>query len=183
MVSDFRKKKLLHVFTVFFDTNKSGNIDKKDFDLAIENITKLRGWSAGDAKYNEVKNTLLKVWSGLQGHADSNKDGEVSFEEWVSIWDDYAKNPAAAPEWQKDYSKFIFQLEDSSNDGSIDSEEFSSVYAAFGLNKEEASAAFTKMSQGKSNVSWDDFQGLWKEYFTSENVNAPGNFIFGKTGF
>ncbi|XP_059054699.1 calexcitin-1-like [Achroia grisella] len=183
MVSDFRKKKLLHVFTVFFDTNRSGNIDSKDFELAIANITKSRGWNAGDAQYNEVRDTLLRVWDGLQGRADANKDGEVSFDEWVSTWEEYTKNPSAAPQWLTDYSKFIFQLEDASNDGSIDSEEFSSVYASFGLNKAEAATAFQKMSQGKSSVSWAEFQELWKEYFTSEDANAPGNFIFGKTDF
>ncbi|XP_013193755.1 calexcitin-2-like [Amyelois transitella] len=183
MVSDFRKKKLQHVFTTFFDTNKSGNIDKKDFELAIDNIAKLRKFTSGDAKYNEVKTTLLKIWDGLQSRADADKDGEVSFDEWVSMWDDYAKNPTAALDWQKDYCKFIFQLEDASNDGSIDSEEFSSVYASFGLNKSDAVAAFQKMSKGKSSVSFAEFQELWKEYFTSEDASAPGNFIFGKTSF
>lgn len=183
MVSDFRKKKLLHVFTTFFDTNKSGNIDKQDFDMAIENITRLRGWKAGDAKYNEVKTTLLKIWDGLQGRADANKDGEVSFDEWVSMWDEYAKSPNAALDWQKDYCKFMFSLEDASNDGSIDSDEFSSVYASFGLNKGDATAAFQKMSKGKANVTWAEFQELWKEYFTAEDAAAAGNFIFGKTTF
>lgn len=182
MVSDFRKKKYLHVFTVFFDTNRSGNIDKKDFELAIENITKLRGWSAGDPKYAETQSTLMKIWDGLQV-ADSDKDGEVSFDEWVKMWDTYAQNPSSVLEWQNLYSKFIFQLEDASSDGSIDSDEFSSVYTSFGLDKAESVTAFQKMSKGKSNVTWPEFQQLWKEYFTSDDVNAPGNFIFGKTSF
>lgn len=179
MVSDFRKKKLVHVFTTFFDTNKSGTIDKKDFDIAVETISKLPGWKAGEPAYKMLVETLQKVWEGLQG-ADSDKDGEVSVEEWISAWDNFAKSPA---EWQNLYAKFIFQLEDSSNDGSIDSEEFSSVYASFGLDKSEAVAAFQKLSGGKTSVSWDEFQGLFKEYFSSEDVNAPGNFIFGKSSF
>jgi juvenile hormone diol kinase len=183
MVSDFRKKKLLHVFTVFFDTNKSGGVDKKDFDLAIEKTAQLRGWTAGESAYKVLQETMLAVWEGLQSGADSNKDGEVSQDEWITMWDSYAKNPSGAAEWQNLYAKIIFQLEDASNDGSIDSEEFSTVYEAFGLNKEEAKSAFSKMSKGKSNVAWDEFQALWKEYFTSEDVNAPGNFIFGKTNF
>ncbi|XP_061718697.1 calexcitin-2-like [Cydia pomonella] len=183
MVSDFRKKKLLHVFNAFFDTNGSGNIDKKDFELAIEKISTLRGWKAGDAKYKETQETLLKIWDGLQSRADADKDGQVSFDEWVTMWDDFAKNPASPLEWQNLYAKFIFQLEDASNDGSIDSEEFSSVYVSFGLNKAESVEAFKKMSKGKANVSWDEFQGLWKEYFASEDQNAAGNFIFGKTSF
>lgn len=182
MVSDFRKKKLLHVFNSFFDTNGSGTIDKKDFDLAIERISKLRGWTASDAQYKVLEETLNIVWNGLQG-ADSDKDGSVSQDEWISMWDDYAKNPSAASDWQNLYCKFIFQLEDASHDGSIDSEEFSSVYASFGLNKAEATTAFQKMSKGKASVSWDEFQQLWKEYFTTEDASAAGNYIFGKISY
>ncbi|KAG6454345.1 calexcitin-2-like [Manduca sexta] len=179
MVSDFRKKKLLHVFTAFFDTNGSGTIDKKDFELAISRISQMRGWKAGDAKYKEVENALNQVWEGLS-KADTDNDGQVSKDEWIALWDNYSSNPA---DWQNVYCKFIFQLEDASNDGSIDSEEFSSVYASFGLNKAEAVAAFQKMSSGKASVSWAEFQGLFKEYFSAEDMNAPGNFIFGKTSF
>nr|QEQ55814.1 juvenile hormone diol kinase [Heortia vitessoides] len=176
MVSDFRKKKLQHVFTVFFDTNKSGNIDKKDFDLAVEKVAGIRGWKAGEAPYKVLQDTLNALWEGIQT-ADANKDGEVTFDEWVSAWDTIDK------EWQILYAKFIFQLEDASSDGSIDSGEFSTVYASFGIDKAEAVAAFQKMANGKANVSWPEFEQLFKEYFTSEDVNAPGNFIFGKTSF
>lgn len=183
MVSDFRQKKLQHVFNVFFDVNQSGSIDKKDFDAAIEKAAKVRGWSTSDAKYKQVQETLNKIWDGLQSKADADKDGEVSFNEWVAMWEEYAKNPAAALEWQNLYAKFIFDLEDASSDGSIDSEEFATVYTAYGLNAADSKAAFQKMSKGKANVTWAEFQSLWKEYFVSDDVNAPGNFIFGKTSF
>lgn len=183
MVSDFRKKKLLHLFNKFFDRDGSGSVDKKDFEQAAENISKLRGWKQGDAKYKETLDALLKVWDGLQNVADANKDGEVTADEWVTMWEAYAKNPSSAYDWQNQYCKFIFQLEDASNDGAIDSEEFSTVYASFGLNKEEAVTAFQKMAKGKANVSWPEFQELWKEYFVTEEPNAPGNFIFGRSSF
>lgn len=183
MVSDFRKKKLLHVFNSFFDTNRSGTIDKKDFDLAIERISKFRGWAPSDAQYAVLSETLNIVWNGLQSGADADNDGSVSQDEWISLWDAFAKNPSAASDWQNLYCKFIFQLEDASRDGSIDSEEFSSVYASFGLDKSEAVTAFQKMSKGKGSVSWEEFQELWKEYFSTEDVNAPGNYIFGKTRY
>lgn len=183
MVSDFRKKKLLHVFNAFFDTNGSGNIDKKDFELAAEKISQNRGWKAGDAKFKETQDALLKIWEGLQSRADADNDGEVSFNEWVAMWDEFAKNPSAALEWQNLYCKFIFELEDASNDGAIDSDEFSSVYISFGLDKTESVESFKKMAKGKPSVSWGEFQVLWKEYFASEDQNAAGNYIFGKTSF
>ncbi|KAF9413071.1 hypothetical protein HW555_008591 [Spodoptera exigua] len=179
MVSDFRKKKLLHVFNAFFDTNRSGAVDKKDFELAIKKITELRGYKPGDAKYKQVEDTLLKIWDGLQSRADANNDGEISQDEWIEMWDQFAKNPAAAAEWQNLYCKFIFELEDASNDGAIDVEEFSSVYVSFGLDKQESVEAFHKMAKGKQTVSFAEFQQLWTEYFVTEDQEAPGNFIFG----
>lgn len=39
---------------------------------------------------------------------------QVSHEEWVSMWNDYAKNPDSALDWQNRYMNFMFELEDSS---------------------------------------------------------------------
>ncbi|XP_075980243.1 calexcitin-2-like [Anticarsia gemmatalis] len=179
MVSDFRKKKLLHVFNAFFDTNRSGSVDKSDFELSIKKIAELRGYKPGDEKYKQVEDILLQIWSGLQSRADADNDGEISQEEWITMWDNFAKNPSAAYNWQNLYCKFIFQLEDASNDGVIDENEFSSVYESFGLDKQESIEAFKKMAKGKATVSFEEFQELWKEYFLAEDQEAPGNFIFG----
>nr|AGG56523.1 juvenile hormone diol kinase [Antheraea yamamai] len=179
MVSDFRKKKLLHVFNAFFDTDRSGSVDKKDFELAATNISKLRGWNPGEIPYDILQQSLLAIWEGLQVHADFDKSGEVSKDEWIALWDAFSKNPDSAKDWQNLLCKCIFQIEDSSNDGKIDCDEFAGVHASFGLDRDESVEAFKKLSKGKDTVTWPEFQELWKEYFTSEDVEAPGNFIFG----
>ncbi|XP_041981981.1 calexcitin-2-like [Aricia agestis] len=183
MVSDFRKKKLMYAFSSFFDENNSGTIDKKDFQLAAEQIAKMRGWASGSAQQKELESSLMKIWDSLQSHADKDKDGQISADEWLSMWEDYAKNPSAPLEWQKLYCKLIFDLQDASNDGSIDATEFSTVCESFGIKKDEAVTSFAKMAKGKSNISWAEFQQLWQEYFVSEDPSAPGNHIFGKSTF
>ncbi|XP_077288891.1 sarcoplasmic calcium-binding protein 2 [Arctopsyche grandis] len=182
-ISDFRKKKLLYVFNVFFDVNQSGTIEKKDFELAIEKICTLRGWTPNNPKYAETHETMIKIWDGLRQRADANKDGQVSVDEWCSMWDDYAQNPDRALEWQSRYMNFMFDLEDASNDGSIDVDEFTTVCSCYGLQATECKTAFNKMSKGKEVVSRDEFQELWKQFFSSEDASTPGNFIFGKTNF
>lgn len=32
-------------------------------------------------------------------------------------------------------------------------------------------------------ITWDKFTNLWKQYFSSDEPTAAGNFIFGKTSF
>ncbi|XP_069357329.1 calexcitin-1 isoform X1 [Maniola hyperantus] len=146
-VSAFRRKKLLYVFNVFFDVNQSGTIERKDFELAIEKICSLRGWKPGDAKNTETHEIMIKIWDGLRKRADSNRDGQVSVEEWVSMWNDYAQNPSAALQWQQLYCQFMFQLEDASADGTIDCDEFTTVCSAYGIDPTECKAAFGKMAR------------------------------------
>lgn len=63
------------------------------------------------------------------------------------MWNDYAQNPSAALKWQQLYCQFMFQLEDASADGTIDSEEFTTVCSAYGIDPEECKVAFKKMAK------------------------------------
>lgn len=182
-ISDFRKKKLLYVFNVFFDVNQSGEIDKKDFELAIEKICSLRGWPSGHAKNKETHESMLTIWEGLRSKADKDNDGQVSVEEWYNMWDAYAKDPSGVLDWQLRYMNFMFDLEDASNDGTIDAQEFAIVCSSYGLDTSECEQAFAKMSKGAIEVTRDEFAILWREYFSSDEPSAAGNFIFGKTSF
>ncbi|CAG9765160.1 unnamed protein product [Ceutorhynchus assimilis] len=182
-ISEFRKKKLLYVFHVFFDVNQSGTIDRKDFEIAIDKICTLRGWEKNSETYTKTFQAMLEVWEGLKQRADSNKDGQVSVEEWALMWDDYSKNPDSALEWQNQYRRFMFELEDASGDGCIDKDEYSSVCTCYGLEAQECREAFDKMSGGKDSVSYDEFKVLWEQFFKSEDPSEPGNYIFGKANF
>ncbi|XP_050312274.1 calexcitin-2 isoform X2 [Anthonomus grandis grandis] len=182
-ISEFRKKKLLYVFNVFFDVNQSGTIDRKDFELAIEKICTLRGWPQGSEEYKRTYDSMIQIWEGLRQKADSNKDGQVSVEEWATMWDDYSKNPENALEWQNQYRKFMFDLEDASGDGGIDIDEFTAVCSCYGLETGECREAFEKMAGGRNLVDYQQFQALWQQFFMSEDQSEPGNFIFGKTKF
>ncbi|XP_053610961.1 calexcitin-1-like [Plodia interpunctella] len=179
MVSDFRKKKLLHVYNAFFDADRSGSINKADFEFAITKISAKRGWKHGDERHQKLKDKMMKIWEGLQQEADENNDGEVSKEEWTALWDKYAKNPTKASDWQNIYCELTFWLEDTSDDGAIDAQEFSSLYESFGLDKEESIDCFKKMAGGKQKIDWPHFQELWREYFAAEDKEKPGNLIFG----
>ncbi|XP_058812288.1 calexcitin-1-like [Topomyia yanbarensis] len=182
-ISDFRKKKLLYVFNVFFDVNQSGEIDRKDFELAIEKICELRGWPVGNPRNTETHESMFKIWDGLRSKADKDNDGQVSVEEWCKMWDEYARDPDSVLDWQLRYMNFMFDLEDASNDGGIDAEEFSIVCSSYGPDKQECQQAFRKMAQGSDEVNREQFAELWREYFSTDDPTAPGNFIFGKTAF
>jgi len=180
-ISEFRKKKLLHVFNVFFDENNSGTIDEKDFDIAVVKITKLRNWAADGPEVAHIRQTLTQVWESLKEGADQDHDGVISIEEWCGMW---ANGDMSNQLWQQQYLDFFFELEDTSGDGTIDLEEFVKLFANYGISKDECSEAFNRLSKNNAvEVTKPEFAKLWHEYFTSDNPDAPGNCIFGKSKF
>lgn len=181
-LSEFRKKKLIYVFNTFFDFDRSGAIDRKDLDLAIQRINENRGWSPDNPKAQSIRETLLKMWDGLRQGADTDQDGQVSREEWYQLWEGYAKDPSNPTEWQSAYMNVTFQLFDASGDKSIDENEFCNVCSYDKVPEAEAREAFKKLQVGQQ-ITWQSFTELWKEYFSSDDPAAPGNFIFGKTSF
>lgn len=183
MISDFRKKKLLHVFKTFFDANGSGEVDREDVDYTIDALSKVRGWPIGSAKRKEFESYMNTIWEDLERHGDQDSDGKVSPEEWVAMWDDYAKkcsccSHSSVPQWQSTFCKMTFWLQDNAGDGVIDADEYSSTYAIYGLDKQKSTEAFNKMSQGKKTLNFDEYQKLFNEYFIAEDPAAPGNFVF-----
>ncbi|XP_065218819.1 calexcitin-2 [Planococcus citri] len=183
-ISDFRRKKLKYVFNVFFDVNHSGNIDRKDFEIAIQQVCTMRGWNESSSNFKQIKDRMMAIWDGLQQSADDDQDGQISLDEWCSMWEAFARNPENASEWQNSYMDLMFDIIDTSGDGCIDENEFCAVCDHYGISRQESSAAYKKFSNsGAVNVTRPVFHSYWREYFSSDDENAPGNFIFGKISF
>ncbi|KOX77232.1 Calexcitin-2 [Melipona quadrifasciata] len=198
-LSEFRKKKLLYVFNTFFESKPSVTIKYSVWIAEYRNSRKFeqwtrsdnqsstrinenRGWSADNPKAQSIRDTLLKMWDNLRQGADTDQDGQVSRDEWFELWEEYAKNPSNASEWQQDYMSVTFQLFDASGDKSIDENEYCNVCRYHGVAEAEAREAFKKLGVGQE-ITWDKFTNLWKQYFSSDEPTAAGNFIFGKTSF
>lgn len=69
------------------------------------------------------------------------------------MWDEFSSAPEKALEWQNQYLRFMFELEDASGDGAIDVDEFTSVCSCYGLDVPECREAFQKMAQVKTRLS------------------------------
>jgi len=176
-MTDFRKKKLFHVFDVFFDTNHSGAIDREDFDISIRNICMVRGWKDDSKEYAETESRFFQIWESLKLQAGIDDDGTVMPEEWYALWAD----PQRREGWQQQYMNSQFSLLDTSGDGVIDMMEFCQMYSCYGVDSSESKKAYLLLSDGnKAVVNKEYFSVLWKEFFFGEDEKARGNHLFGK---
>ncbi|ESO89769.1 hypothetical protein LOTGIDRAFT_204304 [Lottia gigantea] len=183
-LTDFQKRKVMAVFTTLYDTNKDGVIEKCDFEEAAQKICSLHHWKQGGDRYKSAEKTLASIWDGLRKFADKDQDQKITKEEWLVMWEDCLKNISSGkgfPDWQKHYMEFMFLANDTSGDGFIDKEEYVTIYKVFGMPEENSSAAFDQLAKGtEGKISWEEFESLWTEYFTSDNPSARGNFLFGQ---
>ncbi|KAL8617846.1 hypothetical protein ACOMHN_040194 [Nucella lapillus] len=185
-LSEFQKKKLLHVYKNLYDSNHDSIIDEQDFKDAIEKISQLHHWGQNDKAYTEAKQTLKKIWEGLRDSADTNNDGKVTEGEWLTMWTktlQAVESGQPFPDWQEKYTDFMFYANDTSGDGFIDVDEYIAIQRTFGNNEEESKTAFNKLVEGKTEnkdkISKEDFTSLWKEYFLSNDNGKRGNYLFG----
>uniref|UniRef100_A0A0B6ZDA5 EF-hand domain-containing protein n=1 Tax=Arion vulgaris TaxID=1028688 RepID=A0A0B6ZDA5_9EUPU len=182
-LTEFQRRKIINLFENFYDTNKDGTIEKADFEETLKKIATLHHWSPSDDSFKREEDRIQKIWAGLQSRAD--KDGKISKEEWALMWEECVKDiklGKAFPEWQQEYMEFMFFANDTSDDGFIDRDEYSAIYKLFGFSVDEINFCFDKISEGlpDQKLSKADFENLWREYFTAEDENAKGNYLFGK---
>ncbi|KAL5020394.1 hypothetical protein ScPMuIL_003286 [Solemya velum] len=195
-LSNFQKKKLTHEFRTFFDLNKDGTLEWKDFDLARQKICEMSGWETGTEKFIKTHETFVAIWRKVQDTCDIDQDGKVTEEEWLKMWQEYHKQclkaskervpdpEAVVPEWLEKYIEYKFNLYDRTGDGRIDVDEFEYVLSDFGVPSREAKNAFLMITENNEKVvDMDYFKELCTQYFRSDDPSALGNFITGKIQF
>ncbi|KAK3095447.1 hypothetical protein FSP39_014788 [Pinctada imbricata] len=196
-LTPFQKKKLLHEFFTFFDLNKDGQLEWKDFDLARKKICDLSGWKPGEDKFIQTHELFVMIWRKLQDEADTNNDGLVTSDEWLKMWEKFneqcikeakKEDPVPGdrkiPDWLEEYIKYKFNLLDRTGDGHVDADEFEYVLSDFGVPPRDAKNAFLMFSQNnEKKVDFEYFKELCTDYYRSDDPSALGNFITGKLDF
>jgi len=86
VLSNFQRAKLLHEFRTFYDVNKDGRLQWKDFELARDQICTKSGWKPHTQKYEHCRDLFVNLWRNLQDSADSDVDCEITEAEWLSLW-------------------------------------------------------------------------------------------------
>lgn len=177
-LSEFQKKKLCHVFKLFFDVDHNNIIDWRDFECAVDRFCESHNWPKDGSQREEALSAMKLVWEGLQARADGNKDGHVTVGEWLKMWEEESSQ---LPEWQTRYMELMFSVNDKSGDGIVDVEEYTQVYKNYGISTQDCHKAYDKFSAA-GPVDRARFSELWTQYFTSSDPNDAGNFLFGPIG-
>lgn len=163
------------------DQNGNGVLTGGDARALAARIVAYSGEDFAGPKAQAVFDSFGQFWSVLSPAFDSDGDGGVSAEEWrEGLKNTFMKDEDAFNRGFLPMAQAIFTLLDKSGDGKVQEQEFYAFQDAFGSSKENARLAFAKLDRdGSGHLSVEELLTAWREFYTSTDPEAAGNWLFG----
>jgi len=186
MLTELQNRKFTKQFRQL-DADGGGTLKWNDFESLLERLCDARGWSADSPRIAQARSCYQSLWKMLEKHGDSNRDGEVSLEEWldfhrVALCDSQVLlqiNPAYE-ELVVSMTRFIQETLDDDGDGRVTVGEYGEFCEAYGIGKEHAESCFAGLDRnGDGVLTRAEILDLVLEYYCSDDPKAPGNQFFG----
>ena len=161
------------------DVNGDGKIDQNDFALIVSLMREEFPEPSAEPKLEALNNAYQGLWEQMRRDMDVDSDGTVSREEYVKRLQSDRKaeyRAAIAP-----VAKAIIDLADVNGDGMLDVRELAKVHRALNMGTKDHQAAMAKLDlDGDGKVSESELVQAIEEFFSSEDPEAGGNYLFGE---
>jgi MFS family permease len=173
-----RQHKFNYLFD-FLDLDQNGLLDQADFEQAVIAIAQLRGWQQNSPEHQ----TLWYGWVGfgeqLQTQVNLHCGRQLDRQGWLQYLDQhleaYLNNHS-----DLDFINAFVQLIDSEQNGRVTIHEFQIFYQAYQLDREEAKVVFPDLEPNlEGYLSPAQLQTLLQQFLYGDDIQAPGNLLFG----
>ena len=180
MLSDVLRDRLITVLT-FWDADGDGAIEESDYAVAAARMAGRGGFGPGSPEYEQLHSELIRGGWHLLRQFDSDGDGRVTIEEALQGFDGLYEDQQRFREVIVEPAFSSFDLIDVDHDGAITAEEHCSFLVAVGIDEATAKTAFVHLDlDGDGLLSREEFVQLTEEYYTSDDPDAVGGWLYGK---
>lgn len=184
MLSELRKKKMVHLFNLY-DLNNDGFISLEDDFVRFLDVLVGAGYlESASEKYNRMRSESVALWNDLRDHADKNRDERVNLNEWLT-WhnalDEKVEAGATFPFEQ--YFATMFSIMDMDGTGYVTPDEYQLLLKLYDVRIEdrEAQEIFAALDRDDDGrLSREEVAEINANYWYSEDEDAPDNLLFGR---
>jgi hypothetical protein len=183
MIGDLQRKKASHYFDLI-DEDDNGLIQAEDFQLRAERMATARNVTDADAR-EALTERVMTWWEHLCAIADFDDDDRVTREEWETYWQSIE---AAVNQGGEARQKTVQSFERAARGtyaaintggGSITEDEYAEWLAAWGV--EDSGDAFRRLDRDDTGaLTEENLIEAVKEFYLSNDPNAPGNALYGE---
>jgi Ca2+-binding EF-hand superfamily protein len=180
MLTDLQTMKLTRYFRVY-DIDDDGFIESSDFERIVENVRLLHGVEGNGP--DALRDAYTTFWHRLQATADSDGDLTVDLDEWLAYWQRALEDDARYEAEVEAITTRLLSIFDLDESGAIGRAEFRDFYGIFGLAVSLADTVFETLDlDGDGAISRDELLALSRQFFRGNDVEEPGNLLFGPYG-
>jgi Ca2+-binding EF-hand superfamily protein len=163
------------------DTDRDGRICEDDLVSLATRLSEVFHVSSR-VTVNRLRDAFAVLWAIDLGRIPVERDGVISRDQWRdgirrAVSDDRSgfldRMGAMVQAW--------LALCDGDNDGRISREEYITMYSkTLGLSSDRLDEAFTALdTNDEGTLGWQEVRIAVEEYYTSEERDTPGNWLFG----
>lgn len=180
MLSDLQTNKLERFFYIL-DFDRNGIIEEADFLAIAENLCVLWGLDEDSAEHAKVMSSFAEDWKQFNFFVNNN-DEKANWDHLVEFADKMIVNgdPELFATYVDGFAGEIFDNFDTDGDGYISLNEFIDLFVAYRIEVRFAAKAFRKIDLNHDDlISRGELISAVKEFFRSDDPDAPGNWLFG----
>ncbi|GAA5127373.1 EF-hand domain-containing protein [Haloechinothrix salitolerans] len=178
MSTDLLQRKLAKVFASF-DVDQDGVIDELDITAMAQIWCDVYEVAPNSAEWRQIHGRAHAMWREMRGSTGADGIKRVTLSEWVEWgtkpdFPDFVEN-AAIP-----FSLAVFDVADKDRDGKITMPEMMAAQSKSGMSPEETQSAFDTLDTDRDGyVTGEQYAQAAREFYLSDDPNAPGNLIAG----
>jgi Ca2+-binding EF-hand superfamily protein len=184
MIGDLQRRKASHYFSLL-DEDDNGLVEAKDFELRADRLAEVRDVDAPDARA-ELRRRVMNWWGHLSALADLDHDERVTREEWETYWEalqagveEGGTSGERTLESLERAARGTFQAMNTTGSAQVSEDEYEEWLAAWGVDA-SASAFDTLDRDNTGGLTEDDLVQAVKEFYLSNDPDAPGNVLYGE---
>lgn len=172
MASEFQRQKIAGVFTAM-DVDGDGFLQESDFAALTARWTAIRG--AGD--HARLAAIMMGWWHALLATADHDGDAKVTLDEVLLLTDRLGEMPDEVT----GTAEAMFEAIDENADGRISSEEYNRLIEGWTGCRTDTDEIFPLLDlDGDGHISREEFVRLWTEFWSGDDPEAAGTWVFGR---
>lgn len=178
MLSPLQIEKQTHFFNIL-DFDRSGTIEKEDFEAIGENLCLVRDFDMDTEAYDTVMGMTASIWGHLLPFVEGDHG---TLDQWLKFMSSLL-DPSNLETYKKyvlNFTSTLFKLFDINDDGFISQNEYIDLFIGLRIEVRFAPKAFRALDDNKDGkISHDELVRSVDQFFRSNKPEALGNWLFG----